>query len=54
MDSNRPNPSLHGGADTILWSYHNGAPQTEGIGFMLCRQAEKALIGWQPVSSRSL
>ena len=31
---------------------HNRAPHTEGIGFMLSRQVEKALIGWQPVSSR--
>ena len=38
----------------ILYSghTHNGAPHTEGVVFMLSRQAEKALIGWQPVSSR--
>lgn len=40
--------------ELILYSghTHNGAPHTEGVGFMLSRQAEKALIGWQPVSSR--
>ena len=41
--------------ELILYSghTHNGAPHTEGVGFMLSRQAEKALIGWQPVSSRT-
>ena len=34
--------------ELILYSghTHNGAPHTEGVGFMLSRQAEKALIGW--------
>ena len=40
--------------ELILYSghTHNGTPHTERVGFILCRQAEKALIGWQPVSSR--
>ena len=40
--------------ELILYSghTHNGAPNTERVGCMLSRQAEKALIGWQPVSSR--
>ena len=40
--------------ELILYSghTHNGTRHTEGVGFMLSRQAEKALIGWQPVSSR--
>ena len=48
MDSNAPHESC------ILHSGHtyNGASHTEGVGFMLYRQAEKSLISWQPVSSR--
>lgn len=40
--------------ELILYSghTHNRAPHTEGVGFMLSRQAEKALIDWQLVSSR--
>ena len=40
--------------ELILYSghTHDRAPHTEGVGFMLSRQAEKALISWEPVSSR--
>ena len=39
---------------TVLYSGHNhaDAPHTEGVGFMLTKQAAKSLIGWNPVSSR--
>ena len=40
--------------ELILYSGHNydGAPHTEGVGFMLSKQAEKALVSWKPISSR--
>ena len=30
----------------------DGAPHTEGVGLMLAPEAQRALIGWEPVSSR--
>jgi len=39
--------------ELILYSgnTHDGAPHTEGVGFMLSKQAEKALVSWEPISS---
>ena len=31
---------------------HDRAPHTEGVGLMLSREAERALISWEPISSR--
>lgn len=38
--------------ETLLYSAHTeeGAPHTEGVGLRL--EAQKALIGWEPVNSR--
>lgn len=40
--------------ELILYSghTHDGAPHTEGVGFMLSKQADKALVSWEPISSR--
>ena len=40
--------------ETLLYSGHSeeGAPHTEGVGLMLTTEAQRALIGWEPVSSR--
>jgi len=40
--------------ELILYSghAHNQANHTEGVGFMLSREAQKALLRWEPVSSR--
>ena len=37
-----------------MYSGHtmDGAPHTEGVGLMLAPEAQRALIGWEPVSSR--
>ena len=32
---------------------HEGAPHTEGVGFMLSKQAEKALVSWGPIRSKT-
>ena len=40
--------------ETLLYSGHTeeGASHTEGVGLMLSPEAQRALIGWEPVSSR--
>ena len=40
--------------ETLLCSGHSeeGAPHTEGVGLMLTPEAQRALNGWEPVSSR--
>ena len=40
--------------EQLLYSGHtmDGAPHTEGVGLMLAPEAQRALIGWEPVSSR--
>ena len=40
--------------ELILYSghTHNGAPHTEGVGFLLSRHAEEAFIIWKPICSR--
>lgn len=40
--------------ETVLYSGHEDedAPHTEGVAFMLSREAQRALVSWQPVSSR--
>ena len=40
--------------ELILYSghTHDGAPHNEGVGFMLSKQAEKALVSWEPISAR--
>ncbi|XP_078610787.1 uncharacterized protein LOC144881517 [Branchiostoma floridae x Branchiostoma japonicum] len=40
--------------ETLLYSGHteDGAPHTEGVAFMLSQEAQRALTGWKPVSSR--
>ena len=40
--------------ETINYSGHpdENAPHTEGVAFMMDRKAQKALISWEPVSSR--
>ena len=40
--------------EQLLYSGHtmDGAPHTEGVGLMLAQEAQRALIGWEPVSSR--
>ena len=40
--------------EKLLYSGHteDGAPHTEGVALMLTREAQRALIGWEPVSSR--
>ena len=52
MDLNGPMRLATG--QLILYSghTHDRAPLTEEVGFMLSREPEKALISWEPVSSR--
>ena len=40
--------------EQLLYSGHtmDGASHTEGVGLMLAPEAQRALIGWEPVSSR--
>jgi hypothetical protein len=40
--------------EQILYSGHTeeGAPHTEGVALMLAPEAQRALIGWEPVNSR--
>ena len=40
--------------EQLLYSGHTeeGAPHTEGVALMLAPEAQRALIGWEPVSSR--
>ena len=40
--------------EQLLYSGHtiDGVPHTEGVGLMLAPEAQRALIGWEPVSSR--
>ena len=40
--------------EQLLYSGHleDGAPHTEGVGLMLAPEAQRALIGWEPISSR--
>ena len=40
--------------EQLLYSGHteDGAPHTEGVGLMLSPEAQRALIGWEPVNSR--
>ena len=40
--------------EQLLYSGHtmDGAPHTEGVGLMLAPEVQRALIGWEPVSSR--
>ena len=40
--------------ETLLYSGHTaeGTPHTEGVGLMLSPEAQRALIGWEPVNSR--
>ncbi len=40
--------------ETILYSGHpeDSAPHTEGVGFILSKGAQRALISWEPVNSR--
>nr|KAG5694454.1 hypothetical protein BaRGS_008693 [Batillaria attramentaria] len=40
--------------EQLLYSGHteDGAPHTEGVALMLAPEAQRALIGWEPVNSR--
>ena len=40
--------------EELLYSGHTeeGAPHTEGVALMLAPEAQRALIGWEPVNSR--
>ncbi|KAJ3584015.1 hypothetical protein NHX12_014512 [Muraenolepis orangiensis] len=40
--------------ETILYSGHpeDSAPHTEGVAFMLSKEAQRALISWEPINSR--
>ena len=40
--------------ELILYSGHqmDGAPHTEGVAIMLSKEAQKALVGWEPLNSR--
>ncbi len=40
--------------ESILYSGHpeDSAPHTEGVGFMLFKEAPRAVISWEPVNSR--
>ena len=40
--------------ETLLYSGHteDGAPHTEGVALVLTPEAQRSLIGWEPVSSR--
>ena len=40
--------------EQLLYSGHteDGAPHAEGVALMLGPEAQQALIGWEPVSSR--
>jgi len=40
--------------EQLLYSGHleDGAPHTEGVGLMLAPEAQRALIGWEPISPR--
>jgi len=40
--------------EQLLYSGHtqDGAPHTEGVGLMLAPEAQRSLIGWEPVNSR--
>ena len=40
--------------EQLLYSGHTevGAPHTEGVSRMLAPEAQRALVGWEPVSSR--
>lgn len=43
-----------GSGESILYSGHTDekAPHTEGVAFMLSKEAQKALISWEPINSR--
>ena len=40
--------------ETILYSGHpdDSAPHTQGVAFMLSKEAQRALISWEPINSR--
>lgn len=40
--------------EQLLYSGHteDGAPHTEGVAMMLAPEAQRALVGWEPVNSR--
>ncbi|XP_030216903.1 craniofacial development protein 2-like [Gadus morhua] len=40
--------------ESILYSWHpdDSAPHTEGVAFMLSKEAQRALISWEPINSR--
>ena len=40
--------------ETLIYSGHTeeGSPHTEGVAIMMSPEAHRALIGWEPVSSR--
>ena len=40
--------------ESILYSGHpdDSAPHTEGVAFMLSKEAQRALISWEPINSR--
>ncbi|XP_071138657.1 craniofacial development protein 2-like [Mytilus edulis] len=40
--------------ETILYSVHqeDGSPHTEGVAMMMSKEANRALISWEPISSR--
>ena len=40
--------------EQLLYSGHteDGAPHTEGVALMLAPEAQRALIGWEPVNPR--
>ena len=40
--------------ESILYSGHpdDSAPHTEGVAFMLSKEAQRALLSWEPINSR--
>ncbi len=52
MDASRTEETVTG--ELLLYSGHEetDAPHTQGVGFMLSRQAQRALIGWEAHGSR--
>jgi pyrimidine deaminase RibD-like protein len=40
--------------EVVLYSGHQeeDSPHTEGVAFMMTKEASKALISWEPISSR--
>ena len=44
---------LSSGEQLLYWGHtEDGAPHTEGVALMLAPEAQRALIGWEPLNSR--